>query len=280
MSNGGSIARLVLGGLVAVLVPLGLGAANAQAGARVIEHRDVAYGSDVALDVFQPDQTDGPVPAVLLVHGGGWRSGDKDSWADEARSLVAGTGWVAVTVDYDLDAAEPYVTQPDDVRRAIEWVRANAAGLGVDPDRIGLLGSSAGGHLSMLVATTTGGVRAVVSWAGPSDLPRLATAAGADPLVRDLAVRYNGAALDDAPTRWIDGSPVAHVDPADPPMLLVHAAGDPVVLVDQLDAMRDALVDNGVEVDTLVFPGRAHASELKERAWGRSVGFLRDHLED
>ena len=280
MSNGGSIARLVLGGLVAALVPIGLGASGAGAGVGVVERRDVAYAPGVALDVFQPDEQDGPVPAVLLVHGGGWRSGDKDSWADEARTLVAGTGWVAVTVDYDLDAAEPHRTQPDDIRHAVDFVRANAAGLGVDPARIGLLGSSAGGHLAMLVATTTGGVRAVVSWAGPSDLPRLVSSPGGDQLVKDLAARYNGAALDEEPARWIDSSPVAHVDPADPPMLLVHAAGDPVVPVDQLDSMRDALVDNGVEVETLVFAGTAHASELKDRAWGRSVGFLRDHLED
>jgi dienelactone hydrolase len=78
--------------------------------------------------------------------------------ADEARALVAGTGWVAVTVDYELDAAEPYLTQPDNVRAALDWVRGNAAALGVDASRIGMLGSSAGGHLSMLVATTTGGV--------------------------------------------------------------------------------------------------------------------------
>ena len=280
MANRGSIARLVFGGLVAVLVPIVLGAANAQAGVGVVERRDVEFAPGVALDVFQPDEHAGPVPAVLLVHGGGWRSGDKDSWADEARSLVAGTGWVAVTVDYDLDAGEPYVTQPGNVRDAVDWVRTNAGELGVDPGRIGLLGSSAGGHLSMLVATTTGGVRAVVSWAGPSDLPRLAAAPAGDPLVKDLAARYNGAALDDAPARWIDSSPVAHVDPADPPMLLVHAAGDAVVPVDQLHSMRDALDDHGVEVETLVFAGRAHASELKDRAWGRSIGFLRDHLED
>lgn len=280
MADGGAITRLALGGLVAVLAPIGLGAADARAGVGVVEHREIPYATGVALDVFQPDEQDGPAPAVLLVHGGGWRSGDKDSWADEARKLVAGTGWVAVTVDYDLTAAEPWVTQPANVRAAIDWVRAHAAGLGVDADRVAILGSSAGGHLAMLVATTTGGVRAVVSWAGPTDLPRLATSPVTDQVVKDVAARYNGGRLDEQPARWIESSPVAHVDAGDPPMLLVHSASETVVPIDQLTSMQDALDARGVEVETVVFAGTAHASELADRAWGRTVGFLRDHLED
>lgn len=279
MADGGSITRLVLGGLVAVLVPIGLGASDARAGIGVVEQREIAYAPGVALDVFQPEEQDGLVPAVLLLHGGGWRSGDKDSWADEARRLVAGTGWVAVTVDYDLVAPEPWVVQPANIRAAVDWVHAHATDLGVDADRVGILGSSAGGHLAMLVATTTGGLRAVASWAGPTDLPLLAASPVGDQLVKDLAARYNGGALDEQPARWIDSSPVAHVDAGDPPMLLVHSASETVVPVDQLTSMRDALASNGVPVETIVFSGTAHASDLADRAWGRTVGFLRDQLE-
>lgn len=278
MSNGGSITRLVLGGLVAALLPIGLGASRAGAGIGVLERLEVPYAPGVALDVFRPDEQRGLVPAVLLVHGGGWRSGDKDSWADDARTLVADTGWVAVTVDYDLGSAAPWRTQPANLRAAIRWVRTHAAELGVDPDRLGLLGSSAGGHLAMLVATTTAGVRAVVSWAGPTDLPLLAGSAVGDQLVKDLAVRYSGGTLDEQPARWVDGSPVAHVDAGDPPMLLVHSASETIVPVEQLESMRDALIEHDVEVETLVFAGTAHASGLRDRAWGRSIGFLRDHL--
>jgi acetyl esterase/lipase len=278
VSNGGGALRLVVGVLVAVLVPVGLGAGDAGAGVGVVERRDIEYARGVALDVFLPDEQGDLVPVVVLVHGGGWRSGDKDSWADEARMLVAGTGWAAVTVDYDLEAADPYVTQPANVRDAVAWIKTNAGDLGVDRDRIGLLGSSAGGHLAMLVATTTPGVKAVVSWSGISDMPRLVASPVGDQLVKDLAARYNSGRLDEHPERWLDSSPVAHVDAGDPPMFLAHSASETVVPVDQLNTMRDALRAVGVEVHTVVFPGDAHASNFAGRVWGRSIGFLRDHL--
>jgi acetyl esterase/lipase len=185
---------------------------------------------------------------------------------------------VAVTVNYDLDAAEPWVSQPGELRAAIAWVRANAGALGVDPERIALLGSSAGGHLSMLVATTGEAVKAVVSWSGPTDMPLLARSPVTDQLVKDLAARYNGGGLDVQPARWMSSSPVAHVDPGDPPMLLAHSQDETVVPVDQQASMRDALEANGVEVETVTFSGSAHASDYRDRIWGRSVAFLREHL--
>jgi acetyl esterase/lipase len=285
VANGGAIARLVLGGIFAILVPLALGVNDARAGVGVLERPAIEYTPGQALDLFLPDDRGGPVPAVLFVHGGGWRTGGRTSWADEARRLVAGTGWAAATVDYDLRAAQPWVTQPADVRAAIVWVRTHAAAFGIDPARIALVGSSAGGHLSMLVATAGSGpltiddrVAAVVSWSGVSDLPRLARSPVAEPLVKDLAARFNGGSLDDEPARWMELSPVAHVDATDPPMLLAHSAQETLVPVDQALAMRDALRDNGVEVETVVLPGTAHASDYEDRVWGQTIAFLRAHL--
>jgi acetyl esterase/lipase len=278
VANGGSIVRVLGGVLVAALVPLGLGATGANAGVGVVEQHDVEYAPGVGLDTFVPDEPHDGLPAVLLVHGGGWRSGDKASWADEARALVAGTGWVAVTVNYDLDSPEPWVQQPDEIRAAIAWVQGNAAALGVDPDRIALVGSSAGGHLSMLVATTGAPVRAVVSWSGPADLPRLTQSPVTDQVVKDVAAIYEGGSLDEQPARWIDSSPVAHVDAGDPPMLLAHSQDETVVPVDQQTSMREALEANGVEVESVTFSGTAHASGYRDRIWGRTIAFLRHHL--
>jgi dipeptidyl aminopeptidase/acylaminoacyl peptidase len=86
------------------------------------------------------------------------------------------------------------------------------------------------------------------------------------------------AALDAEPRRWIESSPVAHVDPGDPPMFLAGSAKETMVPIDQLTAMRDTLVANGVEVDTAILPGTRHASAFGDDVWRESIQFLRDHL--
>ena len=272
---------LVLGVIAAVLVPIVLGSARVGADPTVLERTDVDYGGGQRLDAFLPDRPAGLVPAVVIVHGGGWKTGDKAGWAPRARDVVRDLGWAAFTIDYDLDARRPWVTQPDDVRDAIEWVRANAASLGVDPQRVALFGSSAGGHLAMLVATTASagdGVSAVVSWSGPTDLPKLERDAMGEVRVKRLAARYAGAPLADAPRRWIDGSPVAHVDPSDPPMFLAASVSETMVPIGQLVAMRDALTANGVPVETAVLSGRRHASAFGDDVWRETLQFLRTHV--
>lgn len=270
--------RSILGLVLVVVV---LGTVDVSADVKVVERPDVTYAPGVALDAFLPAGHHDPVPAVLFVHGGGWRTGDKRGWSRRARTLVRQTGMVAFAVNYDLDATEPYLTQPNDLRAAIAWVRANAVGLGVDPTRIGLIGSSAGGHLAMLVATTSTGadrVSAVVSWSGISDLPRLARSPRGDQVVKDLAVRYSGGPLNEHPDRWSEESPVDHVDRSDPPMLLAGSADETMVPVDQLEVMRDALRARGVEAVDRIFPGTRHASSFGDDVWDETVQFLVRHL--
>ncbi|MEA3055743.1 MAG: hypothetical protein QOD30_1175 [Actinomycetota bacterium] len=271
--------------MLAGLVALGLvlGAAGVDASPTLAERPNVAYGHRPGerLDAFLPARTSGATPAVLVVHGGGWKTGSKEAWDGRARALARQTGWATFSVEYDLAAARPWITQPADIRAAIAWVRRNARSLGVDPHRIALLGSSAGGHLSMLTATTSTGaerVSAVVSWSGPTDLPRLARSPVGERRVKDLAARFAGGHLDAVPRRWIDGSPVAHVDPTDPPMLLAGSRDETMVPIDQLTSMRDALAVNGVEVETVVFPGHRHASQFADDVWRATVRFLREHV--
>jgi acetyl esterase len=115
----------------------------------------------------------------LVVHGGGWRSGDKDRMERVSRA-VAEAGFVAVSVNYSLAASwrPGYPRQPNELRIAVRWIRRNSYRLGVDGGRIGALGS-AGGHLAALLATRTSGnlsagdrVRAVATWSAPPDLVR------------------------------------------------------------------------------------------------------------
>jgi acetyl esterase/lipase len=271
----------VLAGILAVALSVALGV-DVDASPTLVEHHDVAYGHRPGerLDAFLP-AGGAATPAVLVVHGGGWKTGSKEAWDGRARALARQTGWATFSVEYDLAAARPWVTQPADIRAALAWVRRHATTLGVDGRRVALLGSSAGGHLSMLVGTTASSadrVAAVVSWSGPADLPRLERSPAGERRVKDLAVRYAGGRLDAVPRRWIDQSPVAHVGRTSPPMLLAASRDETMVPVDQLTSMRDALAANGVDVETVVFPGRRHASQYADDVWRATVRFLREHV--
>lgn len=221
----------------------------ASAGDGVVERREVTP----LVDAYLPGTpSPGLQPAVLFVHGGGWRQGSRRWWAGHARALTAATGWPTFTVDYDLDSDRPWRAQPADVRGALAWVRANAGPFGIDPDRVALVGSSAGGHLALLVGATGGGARAVVSLAGVTDL----TALDEGELVTDLAADMLRAPH--GSPRWTALSPVAHVDAGDPPMLLVTSDDDPVVPSSQSRAMATALARAGVPAELEVLPGAEH----------------------
>ena len=114
-----------------------------------------AYGPrDLHVDIYRPDDNK-TYPALLMVHGGGWRSGDKTLQRTLARN-IAKEGFVTIPVEYRLLLDATYPAGLHDVKAAVRWVRANAERLGVDPDRIAISGCSAGGHLAALVGTTNG----------------------------------------------------------------------------------------------------------------------------
>jgi len=139
----------------------------------------------VRMDIRIPAGATGPVPIVLWIHGGGWQSGDHNSVAAAAQPLLS-SGIAIATIDYRLSHEAIFPAQIEDVKGAVRYLRANAATLGIDPARIGCWGSSAGGHLSALLATsggvaacegTTGGnlgesstVLVAADYFGPTDL--------------------------------------------------------------------------------------------------------------
>lgn len=189
--------------------------------------RDVSYRGAYGptLDVHHPAAgLRRRSPAVLVVHGGGWRGGDKSALSQMARSLAA-AGFVAVNVNYTL--ATPwragFPTQLDELRAAVRWIRVRADELRVDPERIGAVGSSAGAHLAALLGTSGHGpltagtrIRAVVSWSGPFDL--------APARMRRLRGHVAGfVGCWTCRRRRASASPIAHVTPDDPPMLIVNS---------------------------------------------------------
>jgi acetyl esterase len=213
-----------------------------------------------------------------MIHGGGWRTGDKASWAAEA-SRFAERGWVAFSVNYRLDEPSPFPAEVEDVQAAVRWVRANAGEYGVDTGRIAALGESAGGHLTAMLATLgTGGldsdarIKVGAAWSPPVDLTALARSRG-----EDWSTRLMGCTPATCADRLAEASPVTHVDPTDAPLYLVNST-DELVPLSQAEMMAARLRAAGVRHRLDVLPGNRHALDFRADAWAPTLAFLEKHL--
>lgn len=230
--------------------------------------RDVLYrqidGVKLRLDAAIPEG-DGPFPAVILVHGGGWQAGNKTHFRSLFDPLTrAGFAWFSV--DYRLAPKFKFPACLEDVEAAVAWVRAHAAEYNIDPDRLALLGESAGGHLVELVATRAENQAAtrptsVVALYAPSDLPALATATQSrginiKPMLNALFGRTE---LDAAALQLLKAaSPVNHVKAGLPPFLLLHGTNDVLVPISQSIAFQAACQAVGVPCDLITVKNGPH----------------------
>jgi acetyl esterase/lipase len=216
-----------------------------------------------ALDVHAPVGA-AATPAVLLVHGGGWWTGDRDEMTRFAERLAA-AGYVAAAMDYRLVPDHHFPAQVLDTFCALSYLRASADTLGIDPARIAVLGYSAGAHLAAMTGVAAD-VAALQDPGCPSGLtgPAAAVIAGAGPFRLDVlqdgtTERFIGASIEEAPEAWALAAPINHVGPGEPPFLLVHAEHDLVVDREQSDWMRAALAGAGNRVQMLRLEGGGHA---------------------
>ena len=249
-----------------------------------------AGGEDLLLNACLPAKTDEPTGAVVLIHGGGFERGgrDSDSMMEPCRQLAA-VGLAGFSIDYRLAPASTYPAQVDDVAAAVEWLRdpMQAGRFGVDPDRIALFGSSAGAIMAASVGTAGSGslaegsrVAAVVALSPAADLTEVGLALG-DPSRDEITLiqAYLGCNdLRDCPTAE-DASPLYSVDPTDPPFFIA-ISDDEIVPVEQGRALRDALESEGVDVVYDEREGTRHAIALLDDATKRDVlEFLRSALD-
>jgi len=266
------------------------------------------------LDVHVPPG-DEAVPAVVWIHGGGWMDGDRrypppTVSAELLFGSILKAGLAVVTIDYRHSLEAPFPAQLHDVKAAIRYVRHFADTLGIDADRIGVWGESAGGHLAALAALTRPGsgdgslegtegipegntaVQAAVDWYGVSDIASAATAfppqlaapsqdashadAPLDPYTALL-----GAAPGERPDLARAASPVTYAGPAAPPFLLVHGTADALVPYQQSELLAERLQMHDGVVELVPVDGADHiflgASDVAELVT-RSVEFLARHL--
>lgn len=225
-------------------------------------------GRPLKMHLLLPEKKgQGKLPAIVWVHGGGWRNGNNQGGLRRLPELVR-RGFVGASIEYRLSGEAPFPAQIEDCKCAIRFLRAHADQFGIDPERIGVWGSSAGGHLVALLGTSghvaelegKGGwekfsskVQAVCDFCGPTDLmlfrndnPRgtIGLLLGGQPSTKkDLARSAN---------------PLTHLTREAPPFLIVHGDQDKTVPLEHSRLLADALKKAGVPVTLLVAEGQGH----------------------
>jgi acetyl esterase/lipase len=232
---------------------------------------DVTYatvdGEELKLNLSRPRDAKGPLPCVVVIHGGGWKAGNRNQHNDMTWKFTD-RGYVSVTVSYRFAPKFPFPAQVQDVKAAVRFLRANAEKYGIDPQHLGAVGFSAGAHLSMMLGAMdkadglddSGGnddqpskVQAVVSFFGPTDLtapyPEVTR-----PILKDLL----GGTVEEKLDLAKRASPITYVNAGDAPMLLFQGTKDPLVPHDQALRMANALTNAGVPGRVELILGGSH----------------------
>jgi len=251
-----------------------------------------AVGGKLAMDIVRPrDNAGAPHPAVLCIHGGGFRAGNRQSYLPLCIKL-AQRGYVAATVTYRLAPKSQFPAPVQDVKAAVRWLRANAAKFGIDPERIGVTGGSAGGHLALFLGLTPGvaefegygpnpeqssRVSCVVDYYGPTDFTK---SYGKSVDAAEVLPQFLGGDLEHARAAHIKASPLNWVSPSSAPVLAVHGTKDRYVAYEQSQWLVDRLHAVGVEAELAAMEGSDHGfkGDYLERADALLFAFFDKHL--
>jgi len=269
---------------------------------QLILETDVPYGMggghDLLMDVLRPDVPPHPEhPAVIWVHGGGWRGGVRDP---HPNGMLARRGFVTASINYRFSQEATFPAQIHDVKAAIRSLRANAARWGIDPERIGIWGHSAGGHLAALAAVSTGiptlegdggspnessAVQAAVPMSAPADfLVDWYADSGFPPHEAFSAVveLLGGNDLDDPDLAELArlASPLALATASAPPMLIVHGTLDDLVPAGQAKNLVTALLDLGVDASLLELLKIDHSQDAMLGPEDGTLGPVRQEIVD
>jgi acetyl esterase/lipase len=248
-------------------------------------------GVPLHADVYLPEGTGAPFPAIIWIHGGGWRSGNREL-APDLRRFFAERGFAMVAIDYRLSRAAVFPAQIEDLRTAIRWLRSVASAYGIDSSRIGLWGASAGGHLAALAALApldcfrppdalypehNNAIQAVVVGYAPIDFlqldahrpppgtrsedPESLLLPGPDVRSAD-ADSYEslllGAAIAMCPDRVRAANPIAYAGGPSVPFLILHGLADTTVAPHQSELLYDALKARHSDVALALIDGLGH----------------------
>lgn len=257
--------------------------------------RDVEYanpdGQHLKLNLARPKDGAGPFPAVLCIHGGGFRAGSREGYNGTILKL-AQNGYVAATVSYRLAPKYQFPAAVEDTKAAVRWLRKNADAYHIDPDRVGVTGGSAGGHLAQFLGVTgdvkefdgdqnpgpSSRVACVVNFYGPSDFTK---SYGKSVDAAQVLPLWLGGDLSTARKAHLRSSPLYWVTPNAAPTLCVHGTKDTYVHHEQSEWLVEKLKAAGVEADLLLLEGAGHGFKGPdaERAEKAMLDFFARHLK-
>lgn len=244
------------------------------------------------LNMARPKDGDGPFPAVLCIHGGGFRAGKREGWDNRCKK-IAERGYVAVTVTYRLAPKYQFPAAVYDVKAAVRWLRANAAKYKIDPKKIGVVGDSAGGHLAQFLGVTAdvkqfegdGGnaeqssrVNCVVNFYGPSDFTK---SYGKSVDAAEVLPLFLGGDVNKERQRHIQASPLYWITPSAAPTLLLHGKKDAYVAYEQATWTEERMKAAMVEVELVTFEEAGHGFKGAdaEKAEKAMLDFFDKHLQ-
>lgn len=263
--------------------------------------RDAEYVTDGherhKLDLYVPKSGDASKPLVVFIHGGGWQNGSKN--INQLRPLLS-EGFACAAINYRLSGHATFPAQIHDCKAAIRWLRTNAEKYGYDGSKIGVWGSSAGGHLVALTGTSgdveslegdlgvtgvSSRVQAVCDYYGPTDLTRMEEQAkGKGPFDHNSPnspeSKLLGGPVQDMLEAAKSANPITYVTPDDPPFYIVHGDHDFLVPIGQSELLKASLDEAGVSNSMKVVPGGGHGGFRDPELTPSVVAFFKKTLGD
>ena len=249
-------------------------------------------GESLAMNIARPKTDAALRPAILCIHGGGFRAGKRESY-DSLCKTLAQNGFVAATITYRLAPKHQFPAAVHDCKAAVRWLRANADRFKIDVNKIGVTGGSAGGHLAQFLGVTAnvpqfegdGGnadqpshVNCVVNVYGPSDFTK---SYGKSVDAHEVLPLWFGGNLETEYKRHILGSPLYWVTPDAAPTLCIHGTEDKYVAHEQAVWMIDKLKTATVEAELLTLDGAGHGFKGADaqRADAALIDFFKKRLQ-
>lgn len=238
-----------------------------------IEYKNI-NGKSLQLDIYRPKNLNEPVPLLVFIHGGSWKSGERSDYLVYLLNY-AKKGYITATLSYRLLKDGPYPACIEDITDAVTWLMGNGETYGYDPSRMALIGGSAGAHLALLAAygwmkNEPGSdslnlqipgrrIKAVVDIYGPVDLTTVY--ARNHPLVTSFLNKT----WNEDPDTFLEASPIHYIDKNDPPTLIFHGTSDRLVPVSQSDMLKEMLDSLGVPCSYYRLPGWPHTMDIVVR---------------